>query len=121
MAANAYGFLEVRGLVTAVEAADAMVKSAPVRMAGQVTTNPALITLIVEGDIGACAAAIDAGRLAAARLGEIVSSRLIGRPEPDIDLFVPPALRAPVAAVPALPSPPAVKAASPRHQRKKHS
>jgi len=65
-----------------------MLKSASVRLATQITTNPALITLIVEGDIGSCRAAIDAGRLSAERLGAMVSEKVIGRPEPDLALFV---------------------------------
>lgn len=84
---NAYGFLEVKGLATGIEAADAMVKAAHVRLVAQLKTDPGFITLVVEGDIGACGAAIHAGRAAAARVGEVVSERLIGRPEPDIDLF----------------------------------
>lgn len=85
---HALGFLEVRGLVAGIECADAMLKAANVRLATQITTNPALITLIVEGDIGSCRAAIDAGRLAAERLGAMISEKVIGRPEPDLALFV---------------------------------
>ena len=85
---HALGFLEVRGLVAGIECADAMLKAANVRLATQITTNPALITLIVEGDIGSCRAAIDAGRMAAERLGAMVSEKVIGRPEPDLTLFV---------------------------------
>jgi microcompartment protein CcmL/EutN len=85
---SAYGFLEVRGLVAGIECADVMLKAASVRLATQITTNPALITLIVDGDIGSCRAAIDAGRLAAERLGAMVSEKVIGRPEPDLALFV---------------------------------
>ena len=85
---HALGFLEVRGLVAGIECADAMLKAANVRLATQITTNPALITLIVEGDIGSCRAAIDAGRMAAERLGAMVSEKVIGRPEPDLALFV---------------------------------
>ncbi len=87
MTTKAYGFLEVKGFVTGIEAADAMVKSANVRLVAQLKTNPALITLVVEGDIGACAAALDAGRIAALRVGRVVSEKLIGRPEVDIELF----------------------------------
>lgn len=85
---HALGFLEVRGLVAGIECADVMLKAASVRLATQITTNPALITLIVEGDIGSCRAAIDAGRLAAERQGALVSEKVIGRPEPDLALFV---------------------------------
>ena len=85
---HALGFLEVRGLAAGIACADTMLKAASVRLATQITTNPALITLIVEGDIGSCRAAVDAGRLAAERLGAMVSEKVIGRPEPDLALFV---------------------------------
>jgi ethanolamine utilization protein EutK len=87
---NAIGFLEVKGLVCGIEAADAMLKAASVRLVTQITTNPGLITLVVEGDIGSCRAAIDAGRMAAERLGGVVSEKVIGRPEPDLALFLNP-------------------------------
>lgn len=85
---HALGFLEVRGMVAGIECADTMLKAASVCLATQITTNPGLITLIVVGDIGSCRAAIDAGRLVAERLGVLVSERVIGRPEPDLALFV---------------------------------
>ena len=84
---NAYGFLEVRGLITGIVVADAMLKAAQVRLITQVTTHPGLITLAVEGDIGACRAALDAGRLAAGPLSVVVSEKVIGRPEPDLAVF----------------------------------
>jgi ethanolamine utilization protein EutK len=84
---NAYGFLEVRGLVAGMVVADAMLKAAHIRLIAQVTTNPGLITLVVEGDIGACRAALDAGQLACVPLGEVVSAKVIGRPEPDLAVF----------------------------------
>lgn len=87
MADNAYGFLEVKGLVTAVVASDAMVKSAYVQLLAQIQTNPGLITLVVVGDIGACSVAVQAGRSAAQRVGEVLSDRVMGRPDPGIDLF----------------------------------
>ena len=86
---NAYGFLEVRGLLAGIVCADAMLKSANVRLASQITTRPGLITLVVEGDIGSCRAAIDVGRQTAERLGGLVSDKVIGRPEPDLDVFLP--------------------------------
>ncbi|TXT38668.1 MAG: Ethanolamine utilization polyhedral-body-like protein EutK [Comamonadaceae bacterium] len=85
-----YGFLEVRGLVCGIEAADAMLKSASVRLVKQITTNPGLITLVVEGDIGSCRAAVDAGRRVAERLEAMVSEKVIGRPEPDLAVFLSP-------------------------------
>jgi ethanolamine utilization protein EutK len=84
---NACGFLEVKGLAVAIEVADTMLKSANVRIVKQIKTNPALITLVVEGDIGSCRAAVDAGRALAQRLNALVSEKVIGRPEPDLALF----------------------------------
>lgn len=88
MKINAFGLIEVRGLVTAVEAADAMLKSADVKLIRQQRTNPGLITLIVEGDLAACRAAVDAGAAAAARLGEVVSRLEIGRPDDDTERMI---------------------------------
>jgi ethanolamine utilization protein EutK len=85
---NSLGLLEVRGFVTALEAADAMLKSANVRLIRQYETNPGWISLVVEGDIASCRAAVDAGVAAAARLGEVVSRQEIGRPDPDVERMV---------------------------------
>jgi ethanolamine utilization protein EutK len=85
MKIDAFGLLEVRGLVTAIEAADAMLKSAHVRLVRQHEISPGFISLIVEGDLGACRAAVDAGAAAAARLGEVVSRLEIGRPDGDTE------------------------------------
>lgn len=87
MTNSSYGFIEVRGLATAIETADAMLKAASVHLVAQVTTNPGMITLVVEGDIGSCRAAIDAGRIAATRIGTIVSDKVIGRPEPGLEIL----------------------------------
>lgn len=85
---NALGLLEVRGLATAIEAADAMLKSANVRLLRQWRTDPGMISLVVEGDLAACRAALDAGDTAARRLGEIVSRCEIGRPDPDTETLI---------------------------------
>ena len=85
---DSLGLLEVRGFTTAVEAADAMVKSARVRLLRQLQLDPGLISLVVEGDLAACRAAIDAGAAAAARVGEVISQRVIGAPDPDTGRFV---------------------------------
>ena len=100
---NALGLLEVRGLATAIEAADAMLKSANVRLLRQWRTDPGMISLVVEGDLAACRAALDAGVAAARRLGEVVSRCEIGRPDPDTEILVDAMLRPPetVAAPPA--------------------
>lgn len=85
---NAIGLLEVRGLVVGIEAADAMLKSASVRLLRQTITNPALVSLVVEGDLAACRAALDAGAAVALRAGALVSRKEIGRPEDDTALLV---------------------------------
>src|SRR5512137_1305493 len=99
MAENeAMGFVETQGLVAAIEAADAMVKAARVRIKTVGNADAALISVICEGDLAACAAAVDAGKAAAARVGSFVCSNLIARPDDDtetlvaryIDTFMPP-------------------------------
>ena len=85
---NALGFIEVYGLVAGIEAADAMVKSAQVRLLRQHVVSPGLITLIVEGDLGACRAAVDAGVAAASRVGTVIASNVMGRPDNDTETLV---------------------------------
>jgi len=89
MAENeAMGFVETRGLVAAIEAADAMVKAARVRIKTVGNADAALISVICEGDLAACAAAVDAGKAAAARIGDFVGSNLIPRPDDDTEWLV---------------------------------
>jgi microcompartment protein CcmL/EutN len=89
MAENeALGFVETRGLVAAIEAADAMVKAARVRIKTVGNADAALISVICEGDLAACAAAVDAGKAAAARVGDFVGSNLIPRPDDDTAALV---------------------------------
>ncbi|MEQ9103148.1 MAG: BMC domain-containing protein [Rhodothermales bacterium] len=76
----ALGFVETRGLVAAYEAADAMLKAASVELVGMERTEAAMITVLVEGDTAAVQSAVDAGRAAAARVGEVISSHVIARP-----------------------------------------
>ncbi len=77
---GALGMLETHGLVAAIEAADAMLKAAPVRLLQQQRTNPALITHFVVGEVGAVQAAVDAGRMAAERVGRVAAAHVIARP-----------------------------------------
>jgi len=89
MAENeAMGFVETQGLVAAIEAADAMVKAARVRIKTVGNADAALISVICEGDLAACAAAVDAGKAAAARVGDFVGSNLIARPDDDTEWLV---------------------------------
>ena len=85
---NALGFIEVRGLTAGIEAADAMLKSAQVRLLRQYGIFPGLITLTVEGDLAACRAAVDAGVAAASRIGVVIASNIIARPDEDTETMV---------------------------------
>ncbi len=80
-ATEALGFVETRGLVAAIEAADAMLKAARVRLVGIEQTVAALMTVQVAGETAAVQSAVDAGRSAAERIGEVVSSHVIARPD----------------------------------------
>lgn len=85
---NALGFVEVRGLAAAIETADAMLKCADVRLLRQLLRDPVQTTLTVEGSLGACCAAVDAGEAMAVKLGAFVSSSVMGRPADDTAEFV---------------------------------
>ena len=77
---QALGMIETKGLVGAIEAADAMVKAANVTLIGRVIVGGALVTVFVRGDVGATKAAVDAGAAAADRVGELISTHVIPRP-----------------------------------------
>lgn len=89
MAGEAIGLIETRGLVGGVEAADAMVKAANVKLMGQERIGGGLVTVIVKGDVGAVKAAVDAGAAAAKRVGELISVHVIPRPHSDLDSILP--------------------------------
>ena len=80
----ALGLIETRGLIGAIEAADAMVKAANVDLVGKAQVGNGLVTVIVRGDVGAVKAATDAGAMAAGRVGEVVSVHVIPRPHPEL-------------------------------------
>ncbi len=82
---KALGLIETRGLVAAIEAADAMMKAANVRLLGKEVTAAALVTVSVEGETGAVRASVSAGATAAERVGELVSSHVIPRPHDETD------------------------------------
>ncbi len=84
----ALGLVETRGLVAAIEAADAAVKAADVVLVGKDVTKAALITIKVIGEVSAVQAAVDAGASAAARIGELVSRHVIPRPADGMEIFV---------------------------------
>ncbi|MDZ7679794.1 MAG: ethanolamine utilization microcompartment protein EutM [Acidimicrobiales bacterium] len=86
---SALGLIETRGLVAAIEAADAMVKAATVSLVGTEYAGGGLVTVIVRGDVGAVKAATDAGAASAGRLGELVSVHVIPRPHGDVEAILP--------------------------------
>ncbi|MCG8566071.1 MAG: BMC domain-containing protein [Desulfobacterales bacterium] len=86
---DALGMIETKGLVGAVEAADAMVKAANVTLVGREQVGSGLVTVMVRGDVGAVKAATDAGAAAAERVGEIVSVHVIPRPHNEVELILP--------------------------------
>ncbi|WP_302226592.1 BMC domain-containing protein [Veillonella magna] len=86
---NALGMIETRGLVGAIEAADAMVKAANVTLIGKEQIGAGFVTVMVRGDVGAVMAATDAGAAAAERVGELVSVHVIPRPHMEVDAILP--------------------------------
>jgi microcompartment protein CcmL/EutN len=82
---GALGLIETKGLVGAIEAADAMVKAANVRLIGREQIGGGLVTVMVRGDVGAVKAATDAGAAAAAKIGEVISVHVIPRPHEDVE------------------------------------
>ncbi|WP_394137972.1 BMC domain-containing protein [Cytobacillus oceanisediminis] len=82
--ARALGMIETRGLIGSIEAADAMLKAADVTLVKQEKVDAALVTVLVQGDVSAVQAAVDAGKEAAARVGELVSAHVIPHPDEDI-------------------------------------
>ena len=86
---DALGMIETRGLVGAVEAADAMSKSANVDLVGYEKIGSGLVTVMVRGDVGAVKAAVEAGSSAAQRVGEVISTHVIPRPHDDVEKILP--------------------------------
>lgn len=86
---NALGMVETKGLVGAIEAADAMVKAANVQLVGKEQVGGGLVTVMVRGDVGADNAATDAGAAAAEKVGELISVHVIPRPHAEVDHILP--------------------------------
>ena len=86
---TALGMVETRGLVGAIEAADAMVKAANVTLIGRTQVGAGLVTVMVRGDVAAVKAATDAGAAAASRVGEMVSVHVIPRPHSEVEMILP--------------------------------
>nr|WP_278319495.1 propanediol utilization microcompartment protein PduA [Geosporobacter subterraneus] len=89
MMGEALGMIETKGLVGAIEAADAMTKSANVALLGYEKIGSGLITVMVRGDVGAVKAATDAGAAAAEKVGDLVSVHVIPRPHSDTEKILP--------------------------------
>lgn len=89
MQQEALGMIETRGLIGAIEAADAMVKAANVTLIGSEKIGSGLVTIMVRGDVGAVKAAVDAGVSAASNVGEVVSNYVIPRPHTEVEGLLP--------------------------------
>jgi len=88
MADRALGMVETRGLIASIEAADAMVKAAKVTLLGKEKITAGLVTVLIVGETAAVKSAVDAGAAAAQRVGELVSTHIIPRPDDQIDNIV---------------------------------
>jgi ethanolamine utilization protein EutM len=86
---EALGLIETKGLVGAIEAADAMVKAANVVLMGKEFVGAGLVSVTVRGDVGAVKAATDAGAAAARRVGELVAVHVIPRPHDEVERVPP--------------------------------
>ncbi|HEV7499625.1 MAG TPA: propanediol utilization microcompartment protein PduA [Vicinamibacteria bacterium] len=89
MSMEALGMVETKGLVGAIEAADAMVKAANVVLVGKEYIGAGYVTVHVRGDVGAVKAATDAGAAAARRVGELVAVHVIPRPHEEVEKVLP--------------------------------
>ena len=86
---EALGMVETRGLVAAIEAADAMVKAANVVLIGSEKIGSGLVSVMVRGDVGAVKAAVEAGSAEANSLGEVIATHVIPRPHADVEKLLP--------------------------------
>ena len=89
MALEALGMVETRGLVAAIEAADAMCKAANVTLVGTEKIGSGLVTIMVRGDVGAVKSSVEAGQAAACKLGELVATHVIPRPHEEVESILP--------------------------------
>ena len=91
---EALGMVETRGLIGSIEAADAMVKAANVRLIGKEQIGSGLVTVMVRGDVGAVKASVDAGAAAAKRVGELYGVHVIPSPHDGVEMILPSAEKA---------------------------
>lgn len=89
MSMEALGMVETKGLIGAIEAADAMVKAANVKLIGKEKIGSGLVTVMVRGDVGAVKASIEAGAAAAKRVGELYGVHVIPSPHTDVEAILP--------------------------------
>ena len=89
MVQQALGMIETRGLVAAIEAADAMLKAANVELVGTEKIGSGLVSVMVRGDVGAVKAAVETGAAAAGNLGEVIATHVIPRPHTDVEKILP--------------------------------
>ena len=89
MALEALGMVETRGLVAAIEAADAMCKAANVTLVGTEKIGSGLVTVMVRGDVGAVKSSVEAGENSARALGEVIATHVIPRPHSDVECILP--------------------------------
>lgn len=89
MVQQALGMVETRGLVAAIEAADAMLKAANVELVGTEKIGSGLVSVMVRGDVGAVKAAVETGSAAAGSLGEVIATHVIPRPHNDVEKILP--------------------------------
>lgn len=85
----ALGMIETRGVVAAIEAADAMAKAANVTLMGQEKVGGGLVAVYVRGEVGAVKAATDAGAVAANKVGEVIAVHVIPRPSTELEALLP--------------------------------
>ncbi len=86
---RALGMIETRGLTASIEAADAMLKAAEVELIGTEKIGSGLVTVLVQGEVGAVKAAVESGQEAASRLGELVAVHVIPRPHGSVETILP--------------------------------
>jgi ethanolamine utilization protein EutM len=86
---TALGMVETKGLVASIEAADAMIKTAKVKLYGQEESGGGYVTVYIRGEIGAVRAAVDAGAAAAKASGELVTVHVIARPHKNVEKLLP--------------------------------
>lgn len=85
---NSLGFIEVKGLAAAIEAADAAVKAANVRLVSREVVGGGIVTVVLRGDVAAVKAAVDAGAAACKRVGELLAAHVIPRPHGDVETML---------------------------------